>query len=169
MYVDDVLIAVKDREMITELKEKLHRNFASRCKVSMKTVAEEVLQTMRSVTLGSGDLKEELSHRSRHNIANPPSYNVATTRTVTHPGLQDVGGPGYVGGNLRVQTGEEDMPYPYPKYSNHPDTRSHMKQFRSIWAMNHGIQGLSAASVEKSKIVEFEMSLEGHASRSYAL
>ena len=60
------------------------------------------------------------------------------------------------------------MPYPYPKYTNHPDARAHVKQFRSIWAVNHGIQGLSAANAEQSKIVEFQLSLEGQAARWYS-
>jgi hypothetical protein len=45
------------------------------------------------------------------------------------------------------------MPYAYPKYSNHPDAAAHVKQFRSIWAVNH----------EQSMIVEFQLSLEGQA------
>jgi hypothetical protein len=38
---------------------------------------------------------------------------------------------------------DDNMPYAYPKYSNHPDAAAHVKQFRSIWAVNHGTQGLS--------------------------
>jgi hypothetical protein len=60
------------------------------------------------------------------------------------------------------------MPYAYPKYSNHPDAVAHVKQFRSIWAMNHGTQGLSPTEREQSMIVEFQLSLEGQAARWYA-
>ena len=59
------------------------------------------------------------------------------------------------------------MSYPYPKYSNHPNARWHFKQFHSIWAMNHKIQGLSTTNAEQSKIVEFQLSLEEQASRWY--
>jgi hypothetical protein len=44
---------------------------------------------------------------------------------------------------LRKTLDEDTMPYAYPKYSNHPDAAAHVKQFRSIWAVNHGTQGLS--------------------------
>jgi hypothetical protein len=53
------------------------------------------------------------------------------------------------------------MSYAYPKYSNHPDAAAHVKQFRSIWAVNHGTQGLSRTEREQSMIVEFQLSLEG--------
>jgi hypothetical protein len=56
---------------------------------------------------------------------------------------------------------DDIMPYAYPKYSNHPDAAAHVKQFRSIWAMNHGTQGLSLMEREQSMIVEFQLSLEG--------
>jgi hypothetical protein len=45
----------------------------------------------------------------------------------------------------RTITEDDTMPYAYPKYSNHPDVAAHVKQFRSIWAVNHGMQGLSLA------------------------
>jgi hypothetical protein len=57
--------------------------------------------------------------------------------------------------------------YAYPKYSNHLDAAAHVKQFRSIWAVNHGTQGLSLAEKEQSMIAEFQLSLEGHATRWY--
>jgi hypothetical protein len=60
------------------------------------------------------------------------------------------------------------MLYAYPKYSNHPDAAAHVKQFRSIWAVNHGTQGLSLAEKEQSMITEFQLSVEGHAARWYA-
>jgi hypothetical protein len=57
----------------------------------------------------------------------------------------------------RLQRGldEDTMPYDYPKYSNHPDAVVHVKQFRSIGAVNHGTQGLSPTEREQSMIVEF--------------
>jgi hypothetical protein len=60
------------------------------------------------------------------------------------------------------------MPYGYPKYSNHPDAAAHVKQFWSIWAVNHGTQGLIPTEREQSIIVEFQLSLEGQAARWYA-
>jgi hypothetical protein len=56
---------------------------------------------------------------------------------------------------------DDIMPYAYPKYSNHPDEVAHVKQFRSIWVVNHGTQGLSLTEREQSMIVEFQLSLEG--------
>jgi hypothetical protein len=60
------------------------------------------------------------------------------------------------------------MPYAYPKYSNHRDAAAHVKQFRSIWVVNHGTQGLSLLEREQPMIVEFQLSLEGQAARWYA-
>jgi hypothetical protein len=60
------------------------------------------------------------------------------------------------------------MPYAYPKCSNHLDAAAHVKQFQSIWVVNHGTQGLSPMEREKSMIVEFQLSLEGQAMRWYA-
>jgi hypothetical protein len=68
-----------------------------------------------------------------------------------------------------ILTEDDKMPYVYPKYSNHPDVAAHVKQFRSIWAVNHGTQGLSLAEKEQSMIMEFQLSLEGHAARWYSL
>jgi hypothetical protein len=62
---------------------------------------------------------------------------------------------------------EDTMPYAYPKYSNHPDAAAHVKQFQSIWAVNHGTQGLSRTECEQSMIVEFQLSFEGQATRWY--
>jgi hypothetical protein len=60
------------------------------------------------------------------------------------------------------------MSYAYPKYSNHPDVAAHVKQFPSIWAVNHWTQGLSPSKREQSMIAEFQLSLEGEAARWYA-
>ena len=90
-------------------------------------VAEEVLRTKCSVTLRAGDFEEELSHGSRNGVASPPRYNATTTGTVTRPTLQAVSGPRYLARNFGVQTEEEDLSYPYPRYSNHPDSRSDVK------------------------------------------
>jgi hypothetical protein len=68
----------------------------------------------------------------------------------------------------RTITEDDTMPYAYPKYSNHPDAAAHVKQFRSIWAVNHGLQGLSLAEKEQSMIVEFQLSFGGHAAHWYA-
>jgi hypothetical protein len=88
-----------------------------------------------------------------------------------------VGGPPTAGQGTGVpltptaqrRISEEDvMPYAYPKYSNHPDAAVHVKKFRSIWAVNHGTQGLSLMEREQSMIVDFQLSLEGQAARWYA-
>jgi hypothetical protein len=63
---------------------------------------------------------------------------------------------------------DDIMPYAYPKNCNHPDATAHVKQFRSIWAMNHGMQGLTPTEREQSMVVEFQLSLEGQAARWYA-
>jgi hypothetical protein len=54
------------------------------------------------------------------------------------------------------------------KGDDHPDAAAHVKQFRSIWAVNDGTQGLSPTEQEQSMIVEFQLSLEGQAARWYA-
>jgi hypothetical protein len=70
--------------------------------------------------------------------------------------------------SLRRKIDDDTMLYAYPKYSNHPDAATHVKQFQSIWAMNHRTQGLSPSEREQSMIVEFQLSLEGQAARWYA-
>jgi hypothetical protein len=55
---------------------------------------------------------------------------------------------------LRRGLDEDTMSYAYPKYSNHPDATAHVKKFRSIWAVNHGTQGLTPTGREQSMIVE---------------
>jgi hypothetical protein len=57
--------------------------------------------------------------------------------------------------HLRRNLDEDTMSYAYPKYANHPDAAAHVKQFRSIWAVNHGTQGLTPTEREQSMIVEF--------------
>jgi hypothetical protein len=69
--------------------------------------------------------------------------------------------------NPRRIIADDIMPYAYPKYSNHSDAAAHVKQLRSIWAVNHGTQGLSPTEREQSMIVEFQLSLEGQAARWY--
>jgi hypothetical protein len=59
---------------------------------------------------------------------------------------------------LRQTLDDDTMPY----------TAAHVKEFRSIWAVNHGTQGLSPLEREQSMIVEFQLSLEGQAARWYA-
>jgi hypothetical protein len=68
----------------------------------------------------------------------------------------------------RIITEDATMPYAYPKYSNHLDAAAHVKQFQSIWAVNHGTQGLSLAEKEQSMIVDIQLCLEGHVARWYA-
>jgi hypothetical protein len=63
---------------------------------------------------------------------------------------------------------DDIMPNAYPKYSHHPDAAAHVKQFWSIWAVNHGTQGLTPMEREQSMIVEFQLSLEGQTARWYA-
>jgi hypothetical protein len=65
----------------------------------------------------------------------------------------------------RPKIEDDTMPYAYPKYYNHPDSAVHVKKFRSIWAVNHGTQGLSLTKCEQSMIVDFQLSLEGQAAR----
>jgi hypothetical protein len=45
--------------------------------------------------------------------------------------------------NQRQIIVDDIMTYAYPRYSYHPDVAAHVKQFQSIWALNHGTQGLS--------------------------
>jgi hypothetical protein len=57
--------------------------------------------------------------------------------------------------HLRRNLDKDTMPYAYPKYANHPNAAAHVKQFQSIWAVNHGTQGLTPTKREQSMIVEF--------------
>jgi hypothetical protein len=50
---------------------------------------------------------------------------------------------------------DDIMSYAYPKYSNHPDAAAHVKQFRSIWPINHEMQGLTSTERDQSIIIEF--------------
>jgi hypothetical protein len=53
------------------------------------------------------------------------------------------------------KTANDIMSYAYSKYFNHPDAAAHVKQIRSIWAVNHETQGLTPTEQEQSMIVEF--------------
>jgi hypothetical protein len=63
---------------------------------------------------------------------------------------------------------DDIMSYAYLKYSNHLDVAAHVKQFRSIWAVNHATLGLSLTEREQSMIFEFQLFLEGQDVRQYA-
>jgi hypothetical protein len=108
--------------------------------------------------------------RSAAEEASPNSIEAITDRTVSSDaeeiGVSDgyetssavvvVGSPTVVTGtgvpqtttNQRWIIEDDTMPYAYPKYSNHLDAAAHVKQFRSIWAANHGTQGLSPTERE---------------------
>ena len=53
------------------------------------------------------------------------------------------------------QQQEDTMLYPYP------DTEAHLRAFLTTWQANHVSQRLSEVNVDKSKIAEFGLSLEG--------
>jgi hypothetical protein len=88
--------------------------------------------------------------------------SVASPVTVTGTGIR------VITTNLRQNFSDDIMSYVYPKYSNHPDVAAHVKQFRSIWAVNHGMHELTPTEREQSMIVEFQLYLEGQAARWYA-
>jgi hypothetical protein len=50
---------------------------------------------------------------------------------------------------------DDIVPHVYPKYFNHSDAAAHVKQFRSIWAVTHGMQGLTPMEREQFMIVQF--------------
>ena len=56
---------------------------------------------------------------------------------------------------------DDNMPYPYSKYRDGVDAEVHFRNFLTTWEINHGAQQLSAAAEDKSKIVEFMLSLNG--------
>ena len=53
------------------------------------------------------------------------------------------------------------MPYPYSKYRDGADAETHIRDFLITWEINHGAQRLSTAAEDKSKIVQFVLSLDG--------
>ena len=53
------------------------------------------------------------------------------------------------------------MPYPYSKFREGVDAEVHIRDFLTTWEINHGAQRLSAIAEDKSKIVEFVLSLDG--------
>ena len=76
---------------------------------------EEVLRSKHSVTLGAGDLVEELGHASRKDVAIPLSINVAATGAVLarhHRPWED------------KETQQEILEYSLKKKSFHTHTRS---------------------------------------------
>jgi hypothetical protein len=89
-----------------------------------------------------------------------PSVNLETASlensdrlriSATNPAV-GFGGPLAAATGTSVPLADSIMPYAYPKYSNHPDAAAHVKQFRSIWAVNHGTQGLTPTEQEQSMI-----------------
>mgnify|MGYP000067078326 FL=1 len=57
------------------------------------------------------------------------------------------------------------MPYPYPKYNDEADAEVHMHTFLMTWRAK---QRLSETDADKSKIVEFKLSLEGKSTNWYS-
>ena len=57
---------------------------------------------------------------------------------------------------------------PYSKYRDEPDAEAHMYAFLQTWEANHVSQRLTEAEVERSKVAEFSMTLEGPAARWHA-
>ena len=57
------------------------------------------------------------------------------------------------------------MPYQYPKYQYDLDAKAHVYAFLQTWEANHVSQQLNEAEVERSKIAEFGMTLEGPTAR----
>mgnify|MGYP000432721274 CR=1 FL=1 len=64
--------------------------------------------------------------------------------------------------------GEDDMPYPYSKFREGADAEAHVRDFLTTWEINHGAQRLLAAAKDKSKIVEFVLSLDDHSANWFA-
>ena len=60
------------------------------------------------------------------------------------------------------------MSYPYSKYRDGVDAEAHIRDFLTIWEINHAAQRLSATAEEKSKIVEFVLSLDGLSANWFA-
>ena len=56
---------------------------------------------------------------------------------------------------------EDTMPYPYSKYRDDADAEAHIRDFLDTWEINHAAQQLSTSAKDKSKIVEFFLSLDG--------
>ena len=63
---------------------------------------------------------------------------------------------------------EEKISYPYSKYRDDADAEAHIRDFLTIWEINHAAQRLSATAEEKSKIVEFVLSLDGLSANWFA-
>ena len=53
------------------------------------------------------------------------------------------------------------MSYPYSKYRDDPDAKARVYVFLQTWEANIVSQRLTDAKVERSKIMEFGMTLEG--------
>ena len=63
---------------------------------------------------------------------------------------------------------EDNMPYPYSKFREGVDAEVHIRDFLTTWEINHGAQRLSAIAEDKSKIVEFVLSLDGQSANWFA-
>ena len=60
------------------------------------------------------------------------------------------------------------MSYPYSKYHEDLDVEAHVYVFLQTWEANHASQKLTKPKAERSKIAEFNMTLEGPAARWHA-
>ena len=57
------------------------------------------------------------------------------------------------------------MSFRYPKCRDDPDGEAHVYAFLQTWEANHVSQRLNTAEAERSKIAEFDMTLEVSAAR----
>ena len=60
------------------------------------------------------------------------------------------------------------MAYPYSKYRDGTDANAYIRDFLKTWEINHGAERLSLAAEDKSKIVEFVLSLDGPSANWFA-
>ena len=63
---------------------------------------------------------------------------------------------------------EDTMSYPYSKYRDGVDAEAHIRDFLTTWEIKHATQRLSKVAEDKSKIVEFVLSLDGPSANWFA-
>ena len=57
------------------------------------------------------------------------------------------------------------MAFSYPHFSGDTDAESHDRLFLIVWNADHVSQWLMGAEAQASKIMEFGLTLDGHAAR----
>ena len=70
--------------------------------------------------------------------------------------------------DFSIDSEEDTMSYPYPRYNDEADAEAHIRAYLTTWQANHASKRLRVTEANISKVAEFELSLDGRAASWYS-